>query len=79
MTILGWGLIGVFVLNGVVGGIFQALMMGELKRPGLASFMSGSWVLDAQTLHPRGRVYRRAVLLCWAVAGALSAVIYLWQ
>lgn len=64
-------LIAFFILLGVIGFYFQLQAQSYLKKDRVGSMYTKAWIFHPEYLEEPGRMYRKKLIICWAVAASL--------
>ena len=70
-------LIACFVLLGLIGFYFQLQAQSYLKKNRISSMFTKAWIFHPEYLEEPGLVYRKKLIICWAVAASLILAIVL--
>ena len=70
-------LIAFFILLGVIGFYYQLQAQSYLKKDRVSSMYTKGWVFHPEYLEEPGQIYRKKLIICWAVAALLVVGIVL--
>ena len=75
MSYFLWFLIVLIIILGFIGGYYQLMLFGDLKKGKFSDIFLGAWLFSADNLTEKGKFYRRRIFICWGWAVMLIILV----